>query len=338
MEHAGPADTPDREPILSYVDPPTPDGAWATTDDTQVHSHPKKKKGKMGKGVRRTASRIDNKWMVEPGTRGPRPTSPTTAKMLAEVQGAEILTKGMMRQAKSHTPAMPQYGPPLGAQPRRRFRNEKEMAQSVERLHRSAMTVRLDTYMDMHGKTAGFRKRPMSAAPGAKARRATAGAERPSTAPAGGQRFMQAGGQLFPYGGEEKKISTEELDKMVQRLYVVRQPPLPPDTPVGWTRYKLEDGRMKPYFHPAPKLSEKEYTARLVEFDKRCKELEAKTRAKLERKWLGPLCKPKLYRGQDGEAERESRTNRLFKGESTLQKEEVRRAIHQQRKTWAEGK
>ena len=71
--------------------------------------------------------------------------------------------------------------------------------------------------------------------------------------------------------------------------------------------------------------SEKEYTARLVEFDKRCKELEAKTRAKLERKWLGPLCKPKLYRGQDGEAERESRTNRLFKGESTLQKEEVRR-------------
>lgn len=42
--------------------------------------------------------------------------------------------------------------------------------------------------------------------------------------------------------------------QMVQRLYVVRQPPLPPDTPVGWTRYKLEDGRMKPYFHPAPKL------------------------------------------------------------------------------------
>ena len=34
LEHAGPADTPDREPILSYVDPPTPDGAWATTDDT----------------------------------------------------------------------------------------------------------------------------------------------------------------------------------------------------------------------------------------------------------------------------------------------------------------
>lgn len=67
--------------------------------------------------------------------------------------------------------------------------------------------------------------------------------------------------------------------------------------------------------------------------DARCKEQEAKTQKKLTDKWLGPLYKPKVYAGADKTQEMLSRTERLFKGESALEKSEVQKALRQQRRS-----
>lgn len=45
------------------------------------------------------------------------------------------------------------------------------------------------------------------------------------------------------------------MPQMIGRLYTVKQSPPPPDMPKGWTRYKIEDGTVRTYFHEAPKIS-----------------------------------------------------------------------------------
>jgi len=248
------------------------------------------------------------------------------------VEGEEQLSRA--RFLRGHGAGGPVYGPPTRDRPRRRFRSREEERASVERLYTSGNLAQTLGPGDARG--AARRGRPQTAQPGRPRAGAAGGPApalaRPQTAPAGGRRLaqFQCAGALSPFGGATRRLTPEEQEAVVGRLYTIRERAAPVEPRKGWVRYRMEEGRPTEYFHEAETLPDEERTGRLVALGERCREREEETQRRLTDKWLQPLCSPKVY-GPGAREELAERTQRLFKGESALDKKEIRRALRGRR-------
>lgn len=158
-------------------------------------------------------ARVDTHWDTTPGRRG---TTAFTARVIGEAQGGDLLTRDGFRKNQRRTPEPAVvFGPPEWRPTRRRFKNKAEMKASVERLTRSAAHMRLDNYMDLHERQAGFGRadRPATARyGGGREETGGGGRMRPGTAPPGGFSHLQAAGRLYPFGGQTRRLSSYEQD------------------------------------------------------------------------------------------------------------------------------
>ena len=125
-----------------------------------------------------------------------------------------------------------------------------------------------------------------------------------------------------------RRLSRAEEDNMVRRLYVTRKEEPEQMPVVGFVKFRRDGGKLVRELVPARKKSEVARDTGLRELYERSLESEAKCRAKLAAKYLGPLSQPKVYTKANLD-DMQTRIERIYKGESALMDDEVKMALKQ---------